>query len=178
MCFFYIDGDTLTVTMDGSSRFAEWANNFMQFGFFRRKKENERGRHFGMARSGNLLYKDFKKKCGYIGDVKAVKINGKSRGGCLALQFAENFVKEFKLADITVVDTFGCPEFYDIEKAEEFMLLPLFEHNRFILENDFVGKMGLNLHHWQTKLIMMPTVKGKLDHLAYRESLDSMDVKG
>jgi len=176
VCFFEIVDDTLTVTMDGSSRLLEFMNNLFQFGWFRKKREDEKDRHFGGARSGNLLYDNFRRKCPDLRNIEKVHVEGKSRGGWLALQFTERLVSDYHFHSPPVVNTFGCPEMYEKDLARHFQRHNPFIHNRFILEKDFVPHLGLNLHHWETNLILMPTVKGKIDHLAYNESLAMMEV--
>lgn len=181
VCYYeLVNSETeLYVTMDGSSTFGEWLNNFVQFGFFRKKRDDEKDRHFGMARAGNQLFDSFIKKwisngnsLSDLGKLYYVTVDGKSRGGCLALQFTHR-ISKFLSTKVTV-NSFGSPEFYTHKLAKKYQKNPPFIYNRFVLERDFVTKLGVALDHWQTKLILMPTIKGKLDHLAYAESLKKM----
>ena len=180
---FRVDGKTIYIAIDGSSRFGEWISNLRVL--------SKEGMHRGFRKNGIKLYKDLMKKLPHhITYYDTLVGDGHSRGAPLtevviikAYEDAINF-KRTPL-NATLVSS-GAPVLYTKKMRLKVMALEIYTHHALRTERDFVPKVNaprglifkkfwakLRLHHFTTYVYTLKTIKRKIDHLseAYEKAI-------
>jgi len=154
------NGDGITIVIDGSDDIDEWLSNF-QF------KSNRLGFHHEFYNSAVEIYRTL-----HIPPSTNVTIIGHSRGGAIAQVLAYLINRP----NIDVI-TFGSPKVANrvgIKKLKEVS----FSHTRVRINGDPVDNVPpflFGYSHYHTKLIKLKGIKGKLNHLAFGESLQLIE---
>ena len=156
----FFDGSDVTIVIDGSDDPAEWISN-LKF------KSNRLGFHNEFYTSSVEIYRLL-----HLNSKNNITIVGHSRGGGIAQILAYLINRP----NINVI-TFGSPKVANrlgIKKLKEIG----FKHTRVRIKGDPVDNVPPVLFgyiHYQTELIKLKGVKGKLNHLAFGEALQQIE---
>lgn len=176
---FKVDRRKLYIAIDGSSTFREWLDNL--------NVSSRDGAHRGFAMAATDMLADLMRKLPRsLATYKEVLIDGHSRGGGIG-QYMAYLIR--KVADnqgaspkIEVI-TSGSPVLWRRDKAAEIEKTRPYIHHAMRTARDIVDDVNaprgfifrrvlrrVRLYHYTTYVYDLPTVHGKIDHLAYREA--------
>jgi hypothetical protein len=155
---FYTD-EEIFIAIDGSNDPNEWFSNFKYC-------SNKLGFHHNFYEIANIFYSEVKP----LLDNRKITVIGHSRGGAIALILSYLINR----SDLKVI-TFGSPK---VATLKGFLKLKnsKINHFRVTVKNDFIPTVPpfiLGFIHYQTSKLTLPKVKGKFNHLAFRQALEN-----
>ena len=180
---FRVEGKTLYLAIDGSSRLGEWISNLNVL--------SKEGMHRGFRRQGSKLYGNLMKKIPHhISYYDTIIADGHSRGAPLVevvlVRIYENLINnELPTINMNLVSS-GAPVLYTEKMIKKIVERNVYTHHALRTGKDFITKVNapkglifkkfwkrLRLHHYTTYVYNLPTVKRKIDHLseAYEKSI-------
>jgi len=173
---YMIDGGTVYISINGTDDISEAFNNA-------KVKPNQQGEHSGFAESGLELFYDLISCLGDDFRYYSYEIDAHSRGVPIAQKIAKHLFLIGVIGSINLVSTGGAP-FLTEDALIHYKVKRYFTHSMVVTRLDIVprlqgprtklgkfliGLFGLQtLYHYYTERIVLPTVRFKLDHLAYR----------
>ena len=178
---FKVDGRSLYICIDGSSTFREWMDNL--------NVGNKDGAHRGFAMAATDMLTDLMKKTPRtLTWYNHIELDGHSRGGAIVQYMAYLIRKVFNnqggKVSIEVV-TSGAPVLWSHKMLQWLNQARPYMHHAMRTARDIVDDVNapkgfffrrlwrkVRLYHYTTVVYNLPTVRGKIDHLAYKEAIE------